>query len=65
MAADRINNWRQTYRALDAAVRRTGGLLHVIADRAAGFERVLADFRSSYLLRYTPRGVSSIRLAPD
>jgi hypothetical protein len=49
--------WRATYDAIDNAVRATGGSLHYIGAGAEAFQRILDDFRSSYLLRYTPRGV--------
>jgi VWFA-related protein len=43
--------------ALNDTVRRTGGAVHRLADNVAAFQEVLDDFRSSYLLRYTPHGV--------
>lgn len=49
--------WRATYDAIDDAVRRTGGALHHISAGPEAFQRILDDFRSSYVLRYTPRGV--------
>jgi hypothetical protein len=49
--------WRATYDAIDEAVRATGGSLHHISTGAETFQRILDEFRSSYVLRYTPRGV--------
>jgi hypothetical protein len=55
---DRIARWSASQRALFDAVSRSGGALHRIENRAAAFTGVLADFRSSYVLRFTPRGVA-------
>ena len=52
-----VRQWRATYDAIDDAVRATGGALHHLSAGAGAFERILSDFRSSYVLRYTPRGV--------
>jgi VWFA-related protein len=52
-----LAQWRATYGALDDAVRATGGSLHHVSTGADAFQRILDDFRSSYVLRYTPRGV--------
>jgi len=49
--------WRATFDAIDDAVRATGGALHHVSAGADVFARILAEFRSSYVLRYTPRGV--------
>jgi hypothetical protein len=49
--------WRATYDAIDDAVRATGGSLHHISTGTDTFQRILDEFRSSYVLRYTPRGV--------
>ena len=44
---------------LQAAALRTGGVLYEDASRLpATFRKVLDDFRTSYVLRYTPRGVT-------
>ena len=48
---------RRTYWVLVEVARRTGGGTHLLRDRVAAFTRILDDFRSSYLLRYTPTGV--------
>jgi len=49
--------WRETYDALREVATRTGGQVHWLWQDAVVFERVLDEFRSSYLLRYTPEGV--------
>jgi hypothetical protein len=49
--------WRETYDALVDAVRRTGGTIRRVSDSATAFEEILDDFRTSYVLRYTPAGV--------
>jgi VWFA-related protein len=54
----RARAWTASQNALFSAVDRTGGALHHVSDRVVAFERVLADFRSSYVLHYTPRGVA-------
>jgi hypothetical protein len=51
--------WRETYRALDDAVRRTGGTVRPLSDSFKAFADILEDFRSSYVLQYTPQGVSA------
>jgi hypothetical protein len=48
-----------SFRDLDQAVRHTGGALHHIANDVAGFEEVMAEFRSSYVVQYHPRGVKT------
>jgi VWFA-related protein len=54
----RARAWTASQNALFSAVARTGGALHHVSDRVAAFERVLAEFRSSYVLHYIPRGVT-------
>jgi hypothetical protein len=49
--------WRDAYLALERSVDRTGGAMHQLTDSVAGFQQVLDDFRHSYVLRYTPKGV--------
>ncbi len=53
-----VHAWRLSYFALDEAVRRTGGALHRFRNGADDFQQVLDDFRGSYVLHYTPRGVA-------
>lgn len=50
--------WRASVGALRDGARRTGGHTHQLDDRAAAFRQILDDFRSSYLLRYSPHGVA-------
>ena len=52
-----LAEWRATYNALDDAVRRTGGSLHHVSAGVEAFQRILDEYRHTYLLRYTPRGV--------
>ena len=49
--------WERSYRSLDQSVQRTGGTLQRTQNAARALAEVLADFRSSYVLRYTPRQV--------
>jgi len=49
--------WEQSYRALDQTVQRTGGTLQRTRNAAEALTEVISDFRSSYVLRYTPREV--------
>jgi VWFA-related protein len=51
--------WRESQDALFDAARRSGGAVHRLADRAAAFAKIIEDFRSAYVLRYTPRGVDT------
>ncbi len=53
---DQIIAWHTSYNALQKVVDRTGGATHNIAN--ATFKDVLDDFRSSYVLHYTPAGVA-------
>ena len=43
--------------ALREAVRRTGGEVHRLSRALDDFNQIVADFRASYVLRYTPKGV--------
>lgn len=43
--------------ALREAVRRTGGETHRLSRAVDDFTQIVADFRASYVLRYTPKGV--------
>ncbi len=53
-----LPRWRQTYGALNASIEQTGGTLRLVRSGLDGFQQILDDCRSSYLLRYTPRGVT-------
>lgn len=59
-ALEQQNRWRLSQGAVFDAVRRTGGGVHRLRDRAAAFAAILDGFRRCYVLRYSPRGV-----APD
>jgi VWFA-related protein len=50
--------WRESFERLDTVVRRTGGTLQRTDKAPQALAEVIADFRSSYVLRYSPRGVS-------
>jgi len=52
-------DWLDTYRALEDAVRRTGGTVRTLSDSFKAFTDILEDFRSSYVLQYTPQGVNA------
>jgi hypothetical protein len=52
-------DWLDTYRALEDAVRRTGGTVRPLSDSYKAFAEILDDFRNSYVLQYTPQGVSA------
>jgi len=53
------SDWRETYDAIDDAVRRTGGTVRPLTDSGKAFADILEDFRASYVLQYTPKGVSA------
>jgi hypothetical protein len=57
-STDRLLRWQEIDRHIREAVRRTGGDMHQMRNVVESFERVLAGFRNSYLLRYTPQGVT-------
>ena len=50
--------WQETYGALEQSARRTGGTVRRVTDSLKTFSDIVSDFRSSYLLQYTPQGVS-------
>ena len=49
--------WDESYRLLGDVVQQTGGTLQMVAQAPRALASIVADFRSSYVLRYTPRGV--------
>ena len=49
--------WEQSYRALDQSVQRTGGTLQRTQRESDALAEIISDFRTSYVLRYTPREV--------
>ena len=57
LAAFPVHGWEESYRLLLKAVDRSGGSLHHAAAGTEVFQTILDDFRTSYVLRYTPRGV--------
>lgn len=50
--------WRASFNTMDAVVETTGGLLHRARNASEALAEIVADFRSSYILRYSPRGVA-------
>jgi VWFA-related protein len=50
--------WQQSFDSLNTVVRRTGGRLQRTGRAPEALAEILADFRSSYVLRYSPRGVA-------
>lgn len=59
VAAWNATRWRETQDALFDAVRATGGSIHRLSNRADAFGRIIQEFRSAYVLRYTPQGVDT------
>jgi hypothetical protein len=51
--------WRDSQNALFDAARRSGGGTHRLTNRAEAFARIVEDFRTAYVLRYTPSGVDT------
>jgi hypothetical protein len=49
--------FRDSLDALREAVFRTGGEVHRLSKALDDFNQIVADFRASYVLRYTPKGV--------
>jgi VWFA-related protein len=45
--------------AIVDAAQRSGGAIHRVTDAVAAFKEVFDDFRQSYTLYYTPRGVAT------
>ena len=54
-----MREWEQSCRAVKGAVEHTGGTYRPASRGTDAFKAILEDFRSSYLLRYTPRGVAA------
>jgi hypothetical protein len=59
LAEFRLPGWEQTFRTLMNAVSRSGGTVRHAAADASAFQAVLDDFRTSYVLSYSPRGVAA------
>ena len=49
--------WQASFNTMDAVVQTTGGRLHRARNASESLAEIVADFRSSYVLRYTARGV--------
>jgi hypothetical protein len=47
-------DWEASFRKLDETVQRTGGTLQRTRNASEALTEILASFRSSYVLRYTP-----------
>lgn len=58
MVAARTRRWQESFDILGSVVRRTGGTLQRSDKAPKAMAEIIADFRSSYVLRYSPRGVS-------
>jgi hypothetical protein len=57
-AAERLaQRWRDSQNALFDAAQRSGGAVHRLTNRNEAFTRIVEDFRTAYVLRYTPKGV--------
>jgi VWFA-related protein len=52
-----VAEWKWSTRMIEAAVERTGGTIQRTRQVAEALAWIIADFRSSYVLRYSPRGV--------
>jgi hypothetical protein len=52
-----IRAWQESYDTLGDVVRLTGGTLQRTEKAPEALSEIIADFRSSYVLRYSPRGV--------
>jgi VWFA-related protein len=50
--------WQESFDILGSVVRRTGGTLQRSDKAPEAMAEIIADFRSSYVLRYSPRGVA-------
>jgi len=52
-----IREWEETFREVTSAAERTGGTFRPAGAGTTALEQILEDFRTSYVLRYTPKGV--------
>jgi hypothetical protein len=59
MGSSIVSEWDRGYRAVVAAVDRTGGTFRP-ATSVDAFRSILDDFRTSYVLRFTPSGVAPL-----
>ena len=53
-----IASWESSYRLVGAAVKQTGGTIQRTKQAPQALSSIIADFRSSYVLRYTPTELS-------
>jgi hypothetical protein len=51
--------WEASFRVVDATIRQTGGSIHRTNGASTRLANIIASFRASYILRYTPRGVDA------
>jgi hypothetical protein len=51
--------WEADRARVSEAVQRTGGMMHRASDSAGDLKAIVKDFRTSYVLQYTPRGVQA------
>jgi len=58
-AEQRARRWRDSQNALFDAVRASQGSVQRLSNRAQAFARIIEEFRSAYVLRYTPVGVDT------
>lgn len=58
-AQQRALRWRASQNALFEAVRESGGAVQRLTTRAEAFARIINEFRSAYVLRYSPKGVET------
>jgi VWFA-related protein len=49
--------WRASQQLLSDTARRTGGMTHRAGEASRDLAAIVADFRTSYVLQYTPQGV--------
>jgi hypothetical protein len=54
-----IREWEETFRPILTAAERTGGTSRPAGSGTQALEQILEDFRTSYVLRYSPRGVEA------
>jgi hypothetical protein len=54
-----IRAWEETYRPIVSAAERTGGTFRPAGSGTQALEQILEDFRTSYVLRYAPKGVEA------
>ena len=54
-----IRDWEASYRQVVSAAERTGGTFRPAGSGRIALEEILDDFRTSYVLRYSPKGVDA------